>query len=100
MQLTPHDLMQLSEHYLESLSPDGLCNISKKLLADLKEAHDRLNQNPNNSSVPPSSVPAYLGIPIGEGSNQKQGSSEEDEANDDSPPWPRMVHRSCKSASG
>lgn len=78
MQLTSYDLMQLSEDYLESLSLGRLCNISKKLLADLKEAHDRLNQNPSNSSVPPSSMPAYFGIPFGKGSEQEQDSSEED----------------------
>ncbi|MBF0150093.1 MAG: IS66 family transposase, partial [Magnetococcales bacterium] len=51
MLLTPHDLMQLDNGYLESLTPEALRNVSKKLLADLKEAVDRLNQNSNNSSV-------------------------------------------------
>lgn len=76
MRLTPHDLMQLDDGYLESLTPEVLRNVSKKLLADLKEAVDRLNQNPNNSSVPPSSRPSYLGIPVDEGSDSTQGSDE------------------------
>ena len=76
MRLTPHDLMQLDNGYLESLTPEALRNVSKKLLADLKEAVDRLNQNSNNSSVPPSSRPSYLGIPFGEGSDLTQDSDE------------------------
>ena len=51
----------MHDAYLESLDPDRLLTVSKKLLADLKEARERLNQNSQNSSVPPSSRPAYLG---------------------------------------
>ena len=54
MQLSDHDLKQLDEEYLLSLSPVQLQALSTKLLSDLKEAHDRLNQNPSNSSRPPS----------------------------------------------
>jgi transposase len=36
------------------LPTESLRSLSGKLLADLKEAHDRLNQNPSNSSRPPS----------------------------------------------
>jgi len=54
MHLDDHDLKQLDEEYLLSLSPVQLQTLSTKLLADLKEAHDRLNQNPSNSSRPPS----------------------------------------------
>lgn len=59
--LANHDLLQMHDAYLESLDPDRLLTVSKKLLADLKEARERLNQNSQNSSVPPSSRPAYLG---------------------------------------
>ena len=55
MHLSSHDLQQLDEDYLRGLSPEQLQALSGKLLADLKEAHDRLNQNPSNSSRPPSS---------------------------------------------
>ena len=61
MNLANYDLLQMHDAYLESLDPDRLLTVSKKLLADLKEARERLNQNSQNSSVPPSSRPAYLG---------------------------------------
>ena len=54
MQLSDHDLKQLDEEYLRSLSAEPLRTLSSKLLSDLKEAHHRLNQNPSNSSRPPS----------------------------------------------
>lgn len=85
MRLTPHDLMQLDEHYLEKLSPEGLRNVSKKLLADLKEAHDRLNQDSSNSSVPPSSKPGYLGIPVDEESGQRHDLDETGEDDHETP---------------
>ena len=55
MQLSDHDLKQLDDDYLRSLPAEPLRVLSSKLLSDLKEAHDRLNQNPSNSSRPPSS---------------------------------------------
>jgi len=54
MHLSKHDLRQLDEDYLRGLSPEQLQSLSGKLLADLKEAHDRLSQTPSNSSRPPS----------------------------------------------
>ena len=55
MQLSEHDLKQLDEETIRSLAAENLCTLSLKLLADLKEARDRLNQSPDNSSRPPSS---------------------------------------------
>jgi hypothetical protein len=55
MQLSDHDLKQLDEERVRSLAAESLCILSLKLLADLKEARDRLNQSPDNSSRPPSS---------------------------------------------
>ncbi len=55
MQLSEHDLKQLDEETIRSLAAESLCTLSLKLLADLKEARDRLNQSPDNSSRPPSS---------------------------------------------
>jgi len=52
--LSDHDLKQLDEDYRCGLPAEPLRLLSGKLLADLKEAHDRLNQNPSNSSRPPS----------------------------------------------
>ncbi len=55
MHLSPHSLRQIDDAYLRSLDPAALQSLSLRLLADLKEAWDRLNQGPENSSRPPSS---------------------------------------------
>lgn len=52
MRLTDHDLKQLNVTYLASLSPEQLLYLSKKMLDDLRDARDRLNQTPQNSSRP------------------------------------------------
>ncbi|MEO5376575.1 MAG: hypothetical protein H7832_02125 [Magnetococcus sp. DMHC-6] len=64
MKLPNHDLKQMGDAYLDSLDMDRLRAVSKKLLTDLKESRERLDQNPQNSSVPPGSRPAYLGMPV------------------------------------
>ncbi|WP_201091637.1 hypothetical protein [Thiocystis minor] len=48
-------LSQLDEAYLRTLDEDRLRDLSRRLLDDLKEARERLRQNPNNSSRPPGS---------------------------------------------
>ena len=55
MHLNDHSLRQIDDAYLRSLEPEALCALSLRLLADLKEARDRLHQGPENSSRPPSS---------------------------------------------
>ena len=55
MHLSPHSLRQIDDAYLQSLEVEALRGLSMRLLADLKEAWDRLNQGPDNSSRPPSS---------------------------------------------
>ena len=55
MQLSDDNLSQLDEEKLLNLSEAALRRISVKLLTDLKEARERLNQNSHNSSRPPSS---------------------------------------------
>jgi transposase len=55
MQLSDDDLKQFDDAYLGRLPTESLRGLSSKLLADLKEAPERLNQNPSNSSRPPSS---------------------------------------------
>ncbi len=54
MRFSEHDLRQIDEQYLRCLPPLKLQEVSCYLLADLKEAIDRLNQNSTNSSSPPS----------------------------------------------
>ena len=61
MQLSEHDLKQLDEETIRSLQAEKLRTLSLKLLADLKEARDRLNQSPDNSSRPPSSRAPWEG---------------------------------------
>ena len=55
MQLSDHDLSQLDEDKLLDLPEETLRRLSIRLLNDLKEARERLNQNSRNSSRPPSS---------------------------------------------
>ncbi|MCH9662841.1 MAG: IS66 family transposase [Gammaproteobacteria bacterium] len=52
MRLTDDDLKQIDQEYLSTLSPEQLRHISGKLLEDLRDARDRLNANPANSSRP------------------------------------------------
>jgi len=55
MHLSNHSLRQIDDAYVRSLGPEALRGLSVRLLADLKEARERLNQGPANSSRPPSS---------------------------------------------
>ena len=55
MHLSDHSLSQLDEAYVQSLDEGRLRGLSLRLLEDLKEARERLRQNPTNSSRPPSS---------------------------------------------
>lgn len=55
MHLNHHSLQQIDATYIQSLELEALRSLSVRLLADLKEARDRLNQGPENSSRPPSS---------------------------------------------
>jgi hypothetical protein len=55
VKLSEHDLRQLDEDALRQLPEAALRTLSATLLADLKEARERLQQHPGNSSRPPSS---------------------------------------------
>lgn len=55
MHLSDHSLSQLDEAYVQTLDEGQLRGLSLRLLDDLKEARERLRQNPTNSSRPPSS---------------------------------------------
>ena len=52
MRLTEHDLRQINQEYLASLSLEQLLHLSEKMLDDLRTARERLNQSPQNSSRP------------------------------------------------
>lgn len=68
MKLSQHDLQQLDDDALRRLPEEALRTLSSTLLADLKEARERLQQNPTNSSRPPSSrAPWERGQPAAKG---------------------------------
>ena len=78
MQLSRHDLSQLDEAYLLGLGEERLRTLSVKLLADLKVAHERLEQNARNSSRPPSSQAPWEGEQAQEASTRAADQNEED----------------------
>jgi hypothetical protein len=53
MYLRKHDLLQMDGEWLKRLSAELLLQVPKRLLHDVKELPDRLSQNPENSSRPP-----------------------------------------------
>ena len=61
MHLSRDDLAQLDDTHLQALQEQRLRVLAVKLLADLKEAHERLGQTPDNSSRPPSSRAPWEG---------------------------------------
>jgi len=65
MRLTDFDLKQMDEKYLAARTQEQLMRLSVRLLEDLKEARDRLNRTPGNSSMPPrSQAPIAVETPI------------------------------------
>ncbi len=59
MVLKEHELLQIDEQFIRRLlekDPDALAELSIHLTNDLKEALERLNQNPSNSSKPSGSL--------------------------------------------
>ncbi len=62
MVLDDQELLQIDENFIDTLlkkDPTALAGLSVTLLNDLKEARERLNQNPSNSSKPSSSLPPW-----------------------------------------
>ncbi len=55
MKLTDFDLKQMDESYLTTRTLEQAIRLLLTTVADLKEARDRLNRTPANSSRPPSS---------------------------------------------
>jgi hypothetical protein len=83
MRLSLHDLKQLDEETILSLQTERLQALALKLLADVKELHDRLNQGPDNSSRPPSSRAPWEranadGHDDGEGEDGKPGEADQE----------------------
>lgn len=63
MTLSDRDLSQMDTDYLDNLPEGELRPLSKRLLADLKEARERLKQSPETSSRPPSSREPWKASP-------------------------------------
>ena len=78
MNLSDHDLRQIDESYLDSLSQEELREVSKKLCRDLKAARARLNQTPDNSSRPPSTR-----APWGQAASSEQDSLADSDKTDE-----------------
>jgi transposase len=86
MRLSDHDLRQIDEAYLEGLSAEALREVSKRLCQDLKEARERLNQTPENSSRPPSTRAPWTEAP----SETEADEHEEEQAAEGAKPTPHV----------
>ncbi len=90
MRLTDHDFRQIDAAYLDGLSPEALREVSKRLCQDLKEARERLNQTPENSSRPPSTRAPWTGTQseteAQDHEEEKAAEGAEDLASEDEPP--------------
>jgi transposase len=67
-------LRQIDEAYLRSLSHEALIRLSTKLVTDLKDARERLNRTPSNSSLPPSSQAPWVRDEAPEEAPEDEGS--------------------------
>ena len=63
MRLTDFDLRQMDDDWVDRLPADGLRSALQQALKDLKEARDRLNMTPDNSSRPPGSKAPWESTP-------------------------------------
>jgi transposase len=103
VQLSRHDLFQLDEAALRRLSEEQVRVLSVKLLADLKAAHERLDQSSRNSSRPPSSEPPWQGKPEEEkeeGTEPSGGGGKEAGAQEREEERPSAAAERAKSESG
>lgn len=76
MLVSDKDLRKLDDAHLKALSHEQLLAISMRLSRDLKEARDRMNQNPGNSSRPPSSQAPWESWGVGAGETPSTGEDE------------------------
>ena len=80
MNLPDDSLRQIDKEYINSLSLGKLQHLSEKMLEDLREARERLNQTPENSSRPSGSL-----APWEKGSKaQEEGQKEDAEKSENS----------------
>jgi transposase len=80
MYVSDHSLSQLDEAYVQRLDEGPRRGLSLRLLDDLKEARERLRQNPRNRSRPPSRRAPWDQAPAGdEAAGSEASSPAEDE---------------------
>ena len=80
MVLKEHDLLQIDSDYIRQLKekdPDALADLSLRLVDDLKEAWDRMNQDSSNSSRPPGSEAPWITSPTEADDDEVTGDDEE-----------------------
>lgn len=80
MVLNEQDLLQIDEAFIRRLQaqdPEALAGLSIKLANDLKEAMERLNQNPTNSSKPSGSLAPWDKGPLDDNRAAEPASDEE-----------------------
>jgi hypothetical protein len=79
MVLKDHDLKQIDRDYVEGLARGKLEEMTLRLLEDLREARDRLNQTPQNSSRPSGSFALWEGGIVSDGSSVEEVPNKEAE---------------------
>jgi transposase len=76
MEFSQNELRQLTDEYIKQLPPERVLILCCTALHNLRNAHDRLNRNPSNSSQPPSSRKPW------DRSISSSDSIDEDDSND------------------
>jgi hypothetical protein len=86
MKLSDYDIRQLNEEKINSLSRESVATLACRLLTDLIESRERLNQNSQNSSKPSGSEPPWdkpSSSTESDSSDEEDGAQTEDEALDE-----------------
>ncbi|MCP4699056.1 MAG: hypothetical protein GY862_19720, partial [Gammaproteobacteria bacterium] len=83
MHINKQSLQQINDEYIESLPVESQQELCKRAVSDLKEARERLDMNPENSSVPPGSRAPWEKAPARSDSPEEGEDEELDEPVDD-----------------
>ena len=86
MHLKDHDLKQLNREYLASLTPEQLLDLAERLLNDLRDARDRQNQTPQNSSRPSGSYAPWEQAQISTAQEQTKAAGHDEAAENEKAP--------------
>jgi transposase len=96
MRLTDHDLRQIDQKYLASLSPEQLLHLSEKMLDDLRTARERLNQTPQNSSRPSGSFAPWEQASFGQEKSRSDEAEDEDKDDAEDKAKPEKTDKGSK----